>query len=138
MNEPRFTIPVRIYYEDTDAGGVVYHANYLRFMERARTEWLRGIGYDLDTTANEDNLLFVVHSMNINYHKPARLNDLLNVSAELSQVRHASLEISQSVTRDTENLCDARVSLVTVRADDFRPTPMPKTMKQELSSWMPS
>jgi acyl-CoA thioester hydrolase len=127
LNKPRFSIPVRIYYEDTDAGGVVYHANYLRFMERARTEWLREIGYDLDVMTREVNLVFVVRAVTINYHKPARLNDQLNVSAELTRMGRASLDIVHQVTRENELLCDATVTLVTVKA---------ATMKEELSSWM--
>ena len=136
MNKPRFSIPVRTYYEDTDAGGVVYHANYLRFMERARTEWLRNIGYDLNAVAHEINLMFVLSAVKINYHKPARLNDLLDVSAELIRMGRASLDIVHKVTRETELLCDATVTLVTVAADSFKPKAMPTTMKEELSSWM--
>lgn len=138
MNEPRFTYPVRIYYEDTDAGGVVYHANYLRLMERARTEWLRNHGYELDDLAQNDKLLFVVGSIHIDYKKPARLNDLLDVSAELARMGRASMEVSQQVLRDHEPLCAATVRLVTVHADTFKPKPIPTTMKQELASWMPS
>lgn len=138
MTDTRFTLPVRIYYEDTDAGGVVYHANYLRFMERARTEWLRNIGYDLDVVARDDNLMFVVHAIKINYHKPARLNDLLDVSAQLVRMRRATLDIEHRVCRESELLCEATVSLVTLKADSFKPCPMPTTMKEELSNWIQS
>ncbi len=138
MTDTRFTLPVRIYYEDTDAGGVVYHANYLRLMERARTEWLRNIGYDLDVVARDDNLMFVVHAIKINYHKPARLNDLLDVSAQLVRMRRATLDIEHRVCLNSELLCEATVSLVTVKADSFKPCPMPTTMKEELSNWIQS
>lgn len=138
MTDTRFTLPVRIYYEDTDAGGVVYHANYLRYMERARTEWLRNIGYDLENIAQADNLLFVVAGMNIRYHRPARLSELINVSAQLTKMGRASLDIEHQINRDGELLCEAAVSLVTVRGDDFRPSPMPTPMKEELSNWMQS
>ena len=138
MTDTRFTLPVRIYYEDTDAGGVVYHANYLRLMERARTEWLRNMGYDLDVVACDDNLMFVVHAIKINYHKPARLNDLLDVSAQLVRMRRATLDIEHRVCLNSELLCEATVSLVTVKADSFKPCPMPTTMKEELSNWIQS
>ena len=138
MTDTRFTLPVRIYYEDTDAGGVVYHANYLRLMERARTEWLRNIGYDLDLVARDDKLMFVVHAIKINYHKPARLNDLLDVSAQLVRMRRATLDIEHRVCLNSELLCEATVSLVTVKADSFKPCPMPTTMKEELSNWIQS
>ena len=138
MTDTRFTLPVRIYYEDTDAGGVVYHANYLRLMERARTEWLRNIGYDLDVVARDDKLMFVVHAIKINYHKPARLNDLLDVSAQLVRMRRATLDIEHRVCLNSELLCEATVSLVTVKADSFKPCPMPTTMKEELSNWIQS
>ena len=81
LNE--FTFPVRVYYEDTDAGGVVYHANYLCFMERARTEWLRALGFEHDTLATTLNILFVVGSIDIQYRKPARLNDALSVKTRI-------------------------------------------------------
>ena len=105
-------------------------------MERARTEWLREIGYDLDVMTREVNLVFVVRAVTINYHKPARLNDQLNVSAELTRMGRASLDIVHQVTRENELLCDATVTLVTVKADSFKPKPMSSTMKEELSSWM--
>jgi len=138
LNKPSFKFPVRIYYEDTDAGGVVYHANYLKYMERARTEWLRHMGYDLVELAREDNLMFVVAGVRLDFRRPARLNDLLQVTAVPSRLGHASLDVAQQVTRDEELLCSGTISLVTVRADDFRPGPMPSTMKQELAAWMPS
>lgn len=105
-------------------------------MERARTEWLRELGYDLDVMAREANLIFVARTVNIKYHKPARLNDLLDVSAELARMGRASLDIVHKVTRDNELLCDATVTLVTVKADNFKPKSMSSTMKEELSSWM--
>lgn len=138
MKESSFTIPVRIYYEDTDAGGVVYHANYLKFMERARTEWLRHLNYDLAVLAERDKLLFVVAGARIEYKKPARLNDELKVSAQPIRLGRASLDVLQQVSRDDDLLSSATITLVTVRADDFKPRPIPITMKEELASWMPS
>ena len=138
ISEKPFRMPLRVYYEDTDAGGVVYYANYLAFMERARTEWLRNIGYDLDVVARDDNLMFVVHAIKINYHKPASLNDLLDVSAQLVCMRRATLDIEHRVCLNSELLCEATVSLVTVKADSFKPCPMPTPMKEELSNWMQS
>ena len=138
MNDSSFTYPVRIYYEDTDAGGVVYHANYLKYMERARTEWLRQMGYDLVAMSRDDNLVFVVAAAQLEFKRPARLNDLLQVSARPLRMGRASLDVLQDVRRDGELLCNATITLVTVRADSFKPGPMPSTMKEELASWMPS
>ncbi|CAL1241863.1 tol-pal system-associated acyl-CoA thioesterase [Candidatus Methylocalor cossyra] len=124
-----FRWPVRVYYEDTDAGGVVYHANYLRFLERARTERLRALGFDLDELRREHGVLFVVRALELEFLKPARFNDALLVTAEFGEVRAARLELAQAVTRgEDETLCRARVQLVCVAADRFRPAPLPEPL----------
>lgn len=92
-----FSWPVRVYYEDTDSGGVVYYANYLKFMERARTEFLRSLGYEQDQLLQELGILFAVHSVNIQYKKPARFNDELNVVTSISSLGKASIHFKQSV-----------------------------------------
>jgi acyl-CoA thioester hydrolase len=100
-----FDWPVRVYYEDTDSGGVVYHANYLKFMERARTEWLRQLGFEQNVLKDEHNCLFAVHSMQINFRRPARFNDALLIRSEMTQTSGASMQFEQSVLRDGELLC---------------------------------
>src|SRR5690606_21215087 len=102
---PLFDWPVRVYYEDTDSGGVVYHANYLKFMERARTEWLRKCGFEQNNLKDEHNCLFAVHSMQIHYRYPARFNDALLIRSEITQMSGASMQFEQSALRDGELLC---------------------------------
>ena len=128
MNSAAFGFPVRIYYEDTDAGGVVYHANYLRFMERARTEWLRDHGYELNKLEQEFGFLFAVRSVSIDYLKPAYLNDLLSIQVSIARTGRASLDIDQEVYRDKVLLCRARVKLAGVAVDTFRPMALPFTL----------
>ena len=128
MSKPAFAFPVRIYYEDTDAGGVVYHANYLRFMERARTEWLRINGYELNRLEREYGFLFAVRSANIDYIKPARLNDLLNIQVSIVRTGKASLDIDHEIYRDEELLCRARIKLAGIAVDSFRPKALPFTL----------
>ncbi|TBU71686.1 tol-pal system-associated acyl-CoA thioesterase [Pseudomonas daroniae] len=120
----------RVYYEDTDAGGVVYYVNYLKFMERARTERLRELGFAQSTLAGE-GLLFVVHSSEARYHAPARLDDELLVSAEVTELNRASLRFRQQVRRVTDNvlLCEGQFLVACVRADNFKPRAMPLSLR---------
>lgn len=120
----------RVYYEDTDAGGVVYYVNYLKFMERARTERLRELGFSQSTLAGE-GLLFVVHSSEARYHAPARLDDELMVSAEVSELNRASLRFRQQVRRVADNalLCEGQFLVACVRADTFKPRAMPSSLR---------
>ena len=131
-----FAIPVRVYYEDTDAGGVVYYANYLRFMERARTELLRSWGFEQDRLVRDHGLLFVVRSANTEFLSPARFNDLLRVSARVVRRKGASLYFSQEVRRepDTTLLCSAEVRVVCLDAESFRPRPIPRFLSMEIAS----
>ena len=128
MSSPDFVFPVRIYYEDTDAGGIVYHANFLRFMERARTEWLRELGYELDKLEQEYGFLFAVRSANIDYLKPAYLNDSLSIQVSIARKGRASLEIDHEVYRNETLLCRARIKLAGLAADSFRPMALPFTL----------
>ena len=105
-----FSFGIRVYWEDTDAGGVVYHASYLRFLERARTEWLRALGYGQQALRESEDLVLVVRGMAIDFHKPARLDDELDVSVVLAQRRGASLQITQEITRSNQVLVVASVS----------------------------
>jgi len=124
-----FNWQVRVYWEDTDAGGVVYYANYLKFMERARSEWLRALGFDQNQLWNERGIVFVVRQATIEYLKPARYDDLLSVSARLKQASRASLVMSQTIERD-ELLGTAEVTLVCVNAQSFKPARIPDEMLQ--------
>lgn len=128
-----FLFPVRVYYEDTDAGGVVYHANYLRFMERARTEWLRQHGFELDQLANDPGIIFVVGHIDIQYRKAARFNDELCVVTSIQKLGHASLVFAQAIYRvgdERELLTSSTVKVVCVRLDTFRSTPIPTAIRE--------
>ncbi len=128
----RTTVSLRIYHEDTDSGGVVYHANYLRYMERARTEWISGRGLDHDRVAREFNLMFVVRSVDIKFLRPARLGDRLEASAELISVRHGLLTFDQRVVREKDELARATVRVISVSVSDFKSTGVPEGMLQLL------
>ncbi len=124
-----FTIKIRVYYEDTDAAGVVYYANYLKFMERARTDYLRslGIGHQAGLKSGE-NLAFVVVNADISYHQPAKLDDELWVSSRLSKRGRSVLVFEQQVRRDSadgELLCSGRIRAACVYADSFKPRRVP-------------
>ena len=98
LSNQTFSWPTRVYYEDTDAGGVVYHSQYLNFLERARTEWLRHLGFDHNNLRDEFKLVFVVHSMQIQFKKPAKLDDLLTISSELIKIGRGSFEFFQKIS----------------------------------------
>jgi tol-pal system-associated acyl-CoA thioesterase len=127
-----FSWPVRVYYQHTDAGGMVFHANYFSFMECARTELLQSLGFDLGELARRDQVLFVVHSAQIAYHKPALLNDALLVTAHVKQVGRARLVFDQSVMRGEEELARAELSLACVSANSYRPVAVPEAIRQKL------
>ncbi|MDM7857291.1 tol-pal system-associated acyl-CoA thioesterase [Thiopseudomonas acetoxidans] len=129
MTKPGFSLPVRVYYEDTDAGGVVYYVNYLKFMERARTERLRALGFNQQELA-QLNTLFVVHSAQARYHAPARLDDELQVTANVSQLKRARLEFTQQVSRvnDDKLLCEGQFVIACIAADSFKPKAMPSAL----------
>lgn len=129
-----FVWPIRVYYEDTDSGGVVYHSQYVNFMERARTEWLRALGVEQSTLRHEQCLLFAVHSMQINYRRPAVFNDLLQVISRLQKRSGASIVFEQSIYRGEELLCDALVRVASLNAETFRPKPIPNFILTELHS----
>jgi acyl-CoA thioester hydrolase len=129
----KFQWPVRVYYEDTDSGGVVYHANYLKYFERARTEYLRAMGYELDVLLRETGVLFVVRSLTVDYLKPAVFNDALTVTTAINALRPASLTFIQTLIRgDDPPLATAEVKVVCLRADRFRPVPLPDILLQSL------
>ena len=125
-------IPVRVYYQDTDAGGVVFHAQYLAFMERARSELLNAAGIDLGRFVERHGVLFVVHQIQIKYHLPARLNELLSVSAEVVKMGRASVVFHQRVERGAELLVEADVTLALVDRERMKPARMPEELQQAL------
>jgi acyl-CoA thioester hydrolase len=125
---------VRVYYEDTDSGGVVYHSNYLKFMERARTEWLRKLGFEQTFLKDVLQIIFVVHSMSIDFKRPAKFNDLLTVASELKKVGHGSLIFEQKITIDGQLLVQAQVKLACVSALTFKPTVIPKSVILKMES----
>ncbi|MFA0923272.1 tol-pal system-associated acyl-CoA thioesterase [Xanthomonas fragariae] len=132
--DPRFSWPTRVYWEDTDAGGVVYHARYVAFMERARTEWMRALGYGQERMRREHDLVFAVRSMQLDFLKPARLDDTLSVSAVLLKCRRASLLFAQSVGREGEVLLTAEVRIAALGASDFRPRGMEDALYEVLKA----
>jgi acyl-CoA thioester hydrolase len=123
-----FVWKVRVYWEDTDAGGVVYHSRYLNFFERARTEWLRKKGVDQAKLASEDNAIFVVTNMNINFVNAARLDDELDTTVHSVEFPGARMVFKQDMTRcsDQQLIASADVTVVCLKADSFKPTRMPK------------
>jgi acyl-CoA thioester hydrolase len=123
-----FSWPVRIYWEDTDAGGVVYHANYLRFMERARTEWLRAQGIDQVALREASSLGFVVRDMQIDFLRPARLNDELLVSVAVKERRSASMLFGQEIVSGGTTLVRATVRAACVNLDTMRPAQIPANL----------
>jgi len=123
------TIQIRVYYEDTDAGGVVYYANYLKFLERARTEWLRQLGIDQYQLAITERRLFVVKNVEIQYRRPAKLDDELSIQTEVSRIGGASIRFEQQTLRGEELLCNATVTVCCVDATSFRPTDIGPTVR---------
>lgn len=119
-----FQFDIRVYYEDTDAGGIVYYANYLKFFERARTEWLRHLGVEQSALAAQEQRLFVVHKVEIQYRKSAILDDLLTLYSTITHIGRASLTFEQQAYRDRDLLCRSSIDVCCVDAGTRRPTPM--------------
>jgi 4-hydroxybenzoyl-CoA thioesterase len=127
---PPFALRARVYFEDTDAGGIVYYVNYLKFMERARTELVRSLGFD-QSVLQRENVIFVVHSVSARYHAPARLDDELDITAEVVELKRASLKFRQQVSRtDNTLLCEGEVTVACVSADRYRPRMIPDALTQ--------
>ena len=128
-----FNWPVRVYYEDTDAGGVVFYANYLKFYERARTEMLRDMGFEQDELIAQEAVIFVVRSVQVDYLKPAKFNNMLEVSAQVSLVKSASLTFEQTIMCDQELLSKATIRIACLDSTTMRPKLIPDQLKQALS-----
>jgi acyl-CoA thioester hydrolase len=135
MSKP-FELPVRVYYEDTDAQGVVYYANYFRFLERARTEWLRSLGIDMARLQSEERRIFVVAEVNVKFHAPARLNEDLVVTAGLVENTRVSFDIDQKIYRqstDGDLLISGIVKAAFLDADSMRPKRLPPSLFEEMT-----
>lgn len=130
--QKEFSWPVRVYYEDTDAGGVVYHSNYLNFMERARTEWLRALGFEQTELKDNHGIIIVVHSLSIGFKKPAYFNDMLEIHCDIVKIGHGSIELAQTITRDGQVLIQAQVKAAFVSASNFKPVGIPASIKQAM------
>jgi len=139
-SENIFSVMIRVYYEDTDFGGVVYYANYLKFMERARTEYLRSLGYDQSALLAQERVQFVVKSADINFVSPARFDDVLSVTAEVKKIRRASMQFTQqcrvissasgnSSTTGGDLVASAEVVIACLDADSFKPCAVPGALK---------
>ncbi|MAR91232.1 MAG: tol-pal system-associated acyl-CoA thioesterase [Pseudomonadota bacterium] len=130
-----FFISLRVYLEDTDAGGIVYYVNYLKFMERARTELLRSLGSDFEALYRQ-SLQFVVHSAEARYHRPARADDQLRVSAGVERLGRSFIQFQQQITRDGDLLCEARVKVACVDTENLKPTAIPPSLQQQFAATM--
>jgi len=132
-----YTFPIRIYYEDTDAGGIVYHANYLKFAERGRTELLRTLGYDHKKVLAEHNLILVVRHIEIEYRAPARLDDLLEVRTEALSIGNTSIGLKQAVYREDKLLADLKVTVVAINPQG-KALRLPPQLRQIFGSHKPA
>ena len=131
MTAVPFSFPIRVYWEDTDAGGVVYHASYVRFLERARTEWLRAQGVGQQDLRESRDLVLVIRGMTLDFHKPAKLDDELRVSVVMTERRKASLLIEQEIFRGDQALVRATVRVACLVASSFKPRPLPEWLAAE-------
>ncbi len=120
-----FYFPIRIYYEDTDAGGIVYYANYLKFFERARTEWLRHRGIEQDELAARAGTIFVVRRVNLDLRHPARFNERLNTELQLVERKPVRVTLEQRLWRNDDCLCTSRVEVAAIHRDTFKPLKFP-------------
>jgi acyl-CoA thioester hydrolase len=134
MKMEKFIWPIRVYYEDTDAGGVVFYANYLKFFERARTEMLRAMGYEQDELIANEGIIFVVRSVQVDYLSPARFNELLQVSAEVTLAKKASLNFEQLITRGDDVLCRSIIRIACLDANTMRPKAIPENLLELLKN----
>jgi acyl-CoA thioester hydrolase len=129
-----YSFPVRVYFESTDAGGVVYHAEYLKFLERARTEWLRHLGYDHQALARDHRVLFVVTSLAVDFARPARLDDSLLVSVRLESLGKVRCVFAQEVRRDDEVLVKAKVTVASVTGENMKPAEIPEGLRKKMEA----
>jgi acyl-CoA thioester hydrolase len=125
--------PIRVYYEDTDAAGVVYYANYLKYFERARTEWLRSFGFEQKTLARDYNVIFVVRALSVQYLRPAQFDDELTVELAVAEQPRASILFKQAVKRRHETLASAEVRVTCVNTQTFKPVRIPAAILERIA-----
>ena len=128
-----FSWPVRVYYEDTDAAGVVFYANYLKFMERARTEWLRALGFEQTQLSHDHNVVFVVRALTMDFLRPALFNDMLEVMVQLTGTRGSLIEVAQTIRRGRDTLVTAGVKVACVNTRSFKPVRIPGFILDKLA-----
>lgn len=133
-----FAHRVRVYWEDTDAGGVVFYANYLKFFERARTEWLRAMGFAQEELRHQTGAIFIVSQTSVRYLRPARLDDLLTVTVQVKAAGQASMTIAQEAWRGDERLAEGEIRIGCVDAQSFRPRRIPEPLLQALAAQGPA
>jgi len=123
---------VRVYFEDTDSGGVVYHSNYLKFMERARTEWLRSLNLNQADLKKKDKIMFVVTKVNIDYKKAAQFNDALDIETSVDNIGASKVDLTQNIMKNSELYTSAKVSIACIHSETFKPQRIPKLIKQQM------
>ena len=128
----QFDWPVRVYYEDTDGGGVVYHAHYLKFMERARTEWLRSLGFEQTELKSQMRIMFVVRALTLQYLRPANFDDALMVATRLTRTGRSLLQFEQTIQRDDTLLTQATVEVACIDAEHFKPVTIPTPIRNAM------
>jgi acyl-CoA thioester hydrolase len=129
-----FKWSVRIYFEDTDSGGVVYHSNYLKFMERARTEWLRSLNLNQADLKKKDKIMFVVTKVNIDYKKAAQFNDALDIETSVDNIGASKVDLTQNIMKNSELYTSAKVSIACIHSETFKPQRIPKLIKQQMET----
>ena len=129
-----YSFPVRVYFENTDAGGVVYHGEYLKFLERARTEWLRHLGFDHQALARNHRIVFVVTQAAVEFLKPARLDDAVAVSVQLESLGKVRCVFAQEIRREAELLVRAKITVACVTGEQFKPAEIPEALRRKMQA----
>jgi acyl-CoA thioester hydrolase len=129
-----FKWSVRIYFEDTDSGGVVYHSNYLKFMERARTEWLRSLNLNQADLKKKDKIMFVVAKVYIDYKKAAQFNDALDIETSVDNIGASKVDLTQNIMKNSELYTSAKISIACIHSETFKPQRIPKLIKQQMET----
>lgn len=130
-----FSFPIRVYYQDTDAGGVVYHSTYLNFMERARYEWLRALGFNVAALRDTHQALFMVRALEIEYFKPAVLDDLLHVTVAVDEIGRSRIKLLQAISCNHVQLVSATVQVVCVGAEKLKPISIPVPLRERIGKF---
>ena len=132
MSKNKFSLPVRVYYQDTDASGVVYHSTHLNFMERARYEWLRELGFNINSLIKYHKILFMVRSVEIEYFKPAVLDDLLSVTVAVVEIGRSRITLAQEILRSHVKLVNATIHVVCVGTETLKPISIPVPLREKI------